>query len=206
MHILLIHQAFAALDEPGGTRHHELARSLVKSWPPGDHHCQPDQLPDRSKRSDQSAWIMHTELEAGIHLVRCNTYHALHRSFIHRVTQFFRFHGHLLHRRPGCTQSRPGVGYFAAHLPGIHRLAAGAFERCPFPVRSARPVAGICHCCGCSQQPFPIVLSEWLERFLYRRADRVVINSPGFEEHVRQRGARHRTGAQRGRPIHVRSG
>ena len=29
MHILLIHQAFAALDEPGGTRHHELARYLA---------------------------------------------------------------------------------------------------------------------------------------------------------------------------------
>ncbi|MBG0788245.1 MAG: glycosyltransferase WbuB, partial [Anaerolineaceae bacterium] len=30
MHILLIHQAFAALDEPGGTRHHELARYLAQ--------------------------------------------------------------------------------------------------------------------------------------------------------------------------------
>jgi hypothetical protein len=29
MHILLIHQAFASLDEAGGTRHHELARFLV---------------------------------------------------------------------------------------------------------------------------------------------------------------------------------
>ena len=29
MHILLIHQAFASLDEAGGTRHHELARYLV---------------------------------------------------------------------------------------------------------------------------------------------------------------------------------
>jgi hypothetical protein len=29
MHILLIHQAFASLDEPGGTRHHELARFLA---------------------------------------------------------------------------------------------------------------------------------------------------------------------------------
>ena len=29
MHILLIHQAFAALDEPGGTRHHEFARALA---------------------------------------------------------------------------------------------------------------------------------------------------------------------------------
>ena len=29
MHILLIHQAFAALDEPGGTRHIEIARVLA---------------------------------------------------------------------------------------------------------------------------------------------------------------------------------
>ena len=28
MHILIIHQAFASLDEPGGTRHHEFARLL----------------------------------------------------------------------------------------------------------------------------------------------------------------------------------
>ena len=30
VHILLIHQAFAALGEPGGTRHHELARWLAR--------------------------------------------------------------------------------------------------------------------------------------------------------------------------------
>lgn len=30
MHIVLIHQAFASLDEAGGTRHHELARYLVE--------------------------------------------------------------------------------------------------------------------------------------------------------------------------------
>ena len=30
MHILLIHQAFVALGEPGGTRHHELARYLAQ--------------------------------------------------------------------------------------------------------------------------------------------------------------------------------
>ena len=29
MHILLIHQAFATIDEPGGTRHHEIARFLA---------------------------------------------------------------------------------------------------------------------------------------------------------------------------------
>ena len=32
--------------------------------------------------------------------------------------------------------------------------------------------------------------SLWLEKFLYRHADRVMVNSPGFVEHVKQRGAR----------------
>jgi len=33
-------------------------------------------------------------------------------------------------------------------------------------------------------------MSLWLERFLYRRADRVIVNSPGYESHVAERGAR----------------
>jgi glycosyltransferase involved in cell wall biosynthesis len=42
---------------------------------------------------------------------------------------------------------------------------------------------------GVLTNPFLIRLSEWLERRLYRRADRVVVNSPGFIEHVRSQGA-----------------
>jgi glycosyltransferase involved in cell wall biosynthesis len=32
--------------------------------------------------------------------------------------------------------------------------------------------------------------SEWLERFLYRQADQVLVNSPGYVAHVTERGAR----------------
>jgi len=42
---------------------------------------------------------------------------------------------------------------------------------------------------GVLRQPLLIRLSEWLERFLYQHADQVVVNSPGFIEHVRERGA-----------------
>jgi len=31
-------------------------------------------------------------------------------------------------------------------------------------------------------------MSLWLERFLYKRADRVMVNSPGYVDHVHQRG------------------
>ena len=43
---------------------------------------------------------------------------------------------------------------------------------------------------GVLKNPLLIRLSEWLERFLYRRADWVMVNSPGFIAHVTQRGAR----------------
>ena len=87
MHILLVHQAFAALDEAGGTRHHELARFLVKrghrvtiiaspvSYLTGKENShKPNQLP-----------------EPGITILRAYTYTALHRSFIHRVISFLSF-------------------------------------------------------------------------------------------------------------------
>jgi glycosyltransferase involved in cell wall biosynthesis len=43
---------------------------------------------------------------------------------------------------------------------------------------------------GVLRNPILIRASEWLERFLYRHADRLVVNSPGFVEHVQARGAR----------------
>ena len=43
---------------------------------------------------------------------------------------------------------------------------------------------------GVLRNPLLIRLSLWLERFLYRHADQMMVNSPGFVEHVSQRGAR----------------
>ena len=57
-----------------------------------------------------------------------------------------------------------------------------------FEVRDLWPAFAIA--VGVLRQPQLIRLSEWLERFLYRHADRVMVNSPGFVEHVRARGAR----------------
>jgi glycosyltransferase involved in cell wall biosynthesis len=43
---------------------------------------------------------------------------------------------------------------------------------------------------GVLTNPILIRMSEWLERFLYRHADRVMVNSPGYREHVEVRGAK----------------
>jgi glycosyltransferase involved in cell wall biosynthesis len=44
---------------------------------------------------------------------------------------------------------------------------------------------------GVLHNPLIIRLSLWLERFLYRHADLVVVNSPGYIEHVKNKGAKH---------------
>jgi len=43
---------------------------------------------------------------------------------------------------------------------------------------------------GVLRNPLLVRASLWLEGFLYRRADRVIVNSPGYIEHVSRRGAR----------------
>lgn len=190
MHILLIHQAFASLDEPGGTRHHELARSLVQRGHMVSIIASPISYLTGSKRSDQQAFIMHSQLELGIHLMRCNTYHALHRSFIHRVVSFFGFMVSAFIAGMGVRNvdlvwgtSPPIFQGFTAWL--LARLKGVPFL---FEVRDLWPEFAIA--VGVLTNRTLIRLSLWLERFLYRHANRVIINSPGFDAHVRQRGAR----------------
>jgi glycosyltransferase involved in cell wall biosynthesis len=191
MHILLIHQALAALDEPGGTRHHELARSLVQRGHTVTIIASPISYLTGARRSDQQAWVVRSELEPGITLLRCNTYHALHRSFFHRVVSFF---GFML------TSFIAGLGVRKVELvwgtspPIFQGLTAWLLARLKgvpflFEVRDLWPEFAIA--VGVLTNPLLIRLSRGLESFLYRHADQVVINSPGFREHVSQRGARH---------------
>jgi glycosyltransferase involved in cell wall biosynthesis len=56
-----------------------------------------------------------------------------------------------------------------------------------FEVRDLWPAFAIA--VGVLKNPLLIALSEWLETFLYRRADRVVVNSPGFIQHIKSRCA-----------------
>ena len=57
-----------------------------------------------------------------------------------------------------------------------------------FEVRDLWPYFAVA--VGVLQNRVLIQLARWFERFLYFGADQVVVNSPGFEDHVRERGAR----------------
>jgi glycosyltransferase involved in cell wall biosynthesis len=128
--------------------------------------------------------------EPGLEILRCYTYPAWHRSFLHRTVSFvsFMFSSFFVGLRVEAVDLIWGTSpplfqgltaWLLARLKGVPFL---------FEVRDLWPKFAVA--VGVLRNPLIIKLSEWLERFLYRRADQVVINSPGFRQHVRARGAK----------------
>ncbi len=204
MHILLIHQAFTALDEPGGTRHHELALSLVEQG----HHVTVITSPVSylsGTRRRKSHWVEKEQGDAGITILRTYTYPALHRSFVHRMLSFVTFMlssfwaGLSVHEVDLVWGTSPPI------FQGVTAWGLARLKRAPFlfEVRDLWPAFAIA--IGVLHNPQLIGASLWLESFLYRQADRVVVNSPGYIEHVKAHGAKRvELDSERGRPGHVR--
>ncbi len=184
MHILIIHQAFASLDEPGGTRHFEFARLLASrghkvtviaspvSYITGGHTKQ-----------------AHEELE-GVTILRAFVYDAHHKSFFHRILAFFSFMISSFWIGLGVKHVDLIWGTSPPIFQGVTAWALARIKRAKFlfEVRDLWPQFAIG--VGVLKNPILIRLSEWLERFLYRGADRVMVNSPGFFEPVTSRGAK----------------
>jgi len=186
MHILLIHQAFAALDEPGGTRHHELARHLRAQG----HQVTIIASPVSYLTGDgQQKRVRKQTDDLGVTIIRSYTLPALHRSFVWRVISFLSFmtssfiNGLFVRKVDLVWGTTPPI--FQA--PTAWLLAR--LKGCPFllEVRDLWPAFAIA--VGVLKSPLLIRLSEWLEKFLYRQADHVMVNSPGYLSHVQARGA-----------------
>ncbi len=190
MHILLIHQAFAAIDEAGGTRHHEMSQFLVGCGHRVTIIASPVSYLTGSSGSSKIPWRTREDPEPGISIYRTYTYSALHKSFVHRVFSFISFMvssfftGLSIRKVDLVWGTSPPIfqgatAWLLARLKGVPFL---------FEVRDLWPAFAIA--VGVLNNKILIRLSEWLERFLYRHADQMVVNSPGFIQHVSQRGGR----------------
>jgi len=173
MHILLIHQAFAALDEPGGTRHHELARFLVARGHRVTVIASPvSYLTGTPARSPLNASPSEGEnVAGGVTVLRAYTYHALHKSFVHRVFAFISF----MVSSFFCGLRVKNVDVVWGTSPPIFQgLTAWVLARLKrakllFEVRDLWPEFAVA--VGVLKNPILIRMALWLERFLYRGAD-----------------------------------
>ena len=186
MHILLIHQAFAALDEPGGTRHHELARYLAGRG----HTVTIIASPVSYLTGAPSTFGGGDRGEGGVRVIRAYTYRALHKSFVHRIFSFLSFMVSSFFTGLGVKNVDLVWGTSPPIFQGVTAWLLARLKRVPFlfEVRDLWPAFAIA--VGVLKNPTLIKMSLWLESFLYRHADQVVVNSPGYVAHVSGRGAR----------------
>ena len=193
MHILIIHQAFAALDEAGGTRHFELARFLVQRGHQVTVITSPISYITGQAQTRKIPWLEKHTPEPGITILRCYAYPALHRSFFHRLVNFISFMLSSFITSLQVKQIDLVWGTCPPIFQGVTAWLAARMKGVPFlfEVRDLWPKFAIA--VGVLKNPILITLSEWLERFLYRRADQIIVNSPGYIDHVTQRGAKNVT-------------
>ena len=187
MHILLIHQAFAALDEPGGTRHIEMARALAAK---GHRVTIITSAVSYLTGKSSSAAKKKEHPIPGVTIRRVYTYPALHRSFFHRVLSFFSFMFSSFFTGLAVEQVDLVWGTSPPIFQGWTAWLLARLKHVPFlfEVRDLWPAFAIA--VGVLRQKTLIRLSLWLERFLYRHADVIVVNSPGFIEHIKEHGGR----------------
>jgi glycosyltransferase involved in cell wall biosynthesis len=185
MHILLVHQLFIRPDDPGGTRHYELARGLAERG-----HRVTILAGTRSYLTGESIARGRRELlDPGVEIVRCGSLGGVHRSFVWRTLGFLSFT--ITSLVAGLRLGRADVvwGTSPPLLQAASAWAIARAKRLPwvFEVRDLWPAFAIQ--VGVLRNRLLIALSQWLERFLYRHCDRLVINSPGFRPHLVACGA-----------------
>ncbi len=189
-HILLIHQAFALLNEPGGTRHYEMAHSFIQHGHQVTVITSPISYLTGKANQGKVHWLIREEPEPGLCILRAYTYPALHRSFFHRLLSFFSFMFSSFFIGLGVKNvdviwgTSPPIfqGWTAWLLAKIKRV------KFLFEIRDLWPAFAIAM--KVLKNPLLISLSQWLEKFLYRHADLLVVNSPGFINHIKERGGK----------------
>ena len=168
MHILIIHQAFASLDEPGGTRHHEFARLLSAhghqvtviaspvSYITGNK--APLQLPLFSSKIGGE--------NSNVRILRASVYSAHHKSFVHRVFAFISFMASSFWLGLGVKNVDLVWGTSPPIFQGVTAWALARLKGAKFlfEVRDLWPQFAIA--VGVLTNPLLIRASEWLERFL----------------------------------------
>jgi glycosyltransferase involved in cell wall biosynthesis len=193
MHLLLIHQAFASPDEPGGTRHFEFGLRLVRSG----HRF--TAVASRITYMTGQAWHAvarppipgeggaggpESEHTAGLRVLRAYSLPAHHRSFAWRVASYlvFMFSSTLTGLRAGAVDLVMGTS--PPIFQALSAWCVAVLRHRPYllEIRDLWPEFAIGM--GVLKNPLLIAASRRLERFLYARATHLLVNSPAYRDYL----------------------
>ncbi|MEM8946016.1 MAG: glycosyltransferase family 4 protein [Planctomycetota bacterium] len=177
MHTLLIHQPFVCPTDPGGTRHYELGRRLVESGNSftiiaGDVAYFSGEAHPESQQFD------------GVRVLRAKTWGGLQKSYLQRIFSFLSF---MINCIPVALRAKDVDVVMGTSPPIFQAFSAwmiSVLKWRPFllEIRDLWPEFAVD--IGLLKNPVLIWVARRLERFLYRRATHILVNSPAYRDYL----------------------
>lgn len=187
MKILLINQVFVSPEEPGHTRHFEMGKFLKEHG----HELvivASDLNYQTGQRTVERRGLYAEQNFEGVRVLRSYIYPAIHQSYLWRVVAFFSFMFSSILTALRLRDVDLVLGTTPPIFQAISAWVVAVLRHKPFllEVRDLWPEFGISM--GVLKNPVIITLSRWLERFLYKRATHILVNSPAYRENLLAKG------------------
>ena len=181
MHILLIHQAFCGPQDPGGTRHYELALRLSRL---GHRFTVVTSKFSYLTGEKKTATPNDGEIDMRI----ASTLGSWHRSYVQRLVAFVSFMVTSVLAGLRVDEPEVVIGTSPPIFQALSAWMVSAIRRCPFvmEVRDLWPDFAVD--LGLLRNPVLIFLARRLELFLYARADHIIVNSPSYQNYLSAKG------------------
>ena len=182
MRVLFLHQGFATRKDAGSGRANDFARCLVEAGHEviclaGTFDYLTGEIPPAYRGK-----LFVREHVDGYTVLRTWTYDGYHRSYFHRILSFLSFMVTSLIGGLRLRDIDVVVPCTPPFFLGVTGYLLGRWHRAPIVYEVRDLWSEVAFQLGIVRQPLIISLVRRLERFLYTRAARVVINSPGFTE------------------------
>ena len=187
MKILLINQSFVPPDEPGHTRHFEMAQYLRRCGHEMVIVASDSNYQTGLRTVQRKGLYIEQEID-GIRVLRAYSAQTLHLSYFGRFISFLSF----MLSSVWAALHVKDVDLILGTTPPIFQAVSAwlvAFiRRKPFllEVRDLWPEFAISM--GVIKNPMVIALAHWLEAFLYARATHILVNSPAYKKHIVSKG------------------
>jgi glycosyltransferase involved in cell wall biosynthesis len=187
MRILLINQVFVSPEEPGHTRHFELAQFLKEQG----HELiivASDLNYQTGQRTVEPSGLYTEQNLDGVRVYRTHITSGLHRNYAERIQSYLSF----MFRSIRVSMRVQNVDLVMGTTPPLFQAFSAWFvawrRHKPFllEVRDLWPEFAVSM--GVIKNQFVIGLARMLERFLYRHADGILVNSPAYKEYLHQKG------------------
>ena len=174
MHILLIHEIFVTPDEGGGTRHYELAKYLIQMGHKVTVIASDVDYLSGNKKTKKR------EIKEGIEIIYVLTLSSVHKSFLGRGLAFLSFSFSSFFEALKVRGFDVVIGTSPPLFQAITSLVIAKLKRKKFVYEVRDLWVDFARELGVVRNKFILNLLKKFENLLYKKADLIIVNSPGF--------------------------